>query len=119
MSSQLVNLDYLIESSLNDEEYVRMMIEMYIKNAPNYLDTFNQLVENNDFEGLKKAAHKFKASVSIIGIEKAKVLIQELENRAGDDKARTGDLIAQIEQHCNESISYLKTILASDKRFCS
>ena len=119
MSNQLVNLEYLIESSLNDEEYVRMMIEMYIKNTPSYLETFNTLAKNNDFEELKKTAHKFKASVAIIGIEKAKNLIQELENDSGDSQEKVFELIVKIENYCNESITYLKAKLDSGQTFCS
>ncbi len=118
MSDQLVNLDYLIESSLNDEEYVRMMIEMYIKNTPAYLESFNKHVQNNDFEELKKAAHKFKASVAIIGIEKAKELIQELENISDTNHEKANELISQIEVYCSESVIYLKAKLDSTDNFC-
>ncbi len=118
MSDQLVNLDYLIESSLNDEEYVRMMIEMYIKNTPAYLESFHKHAKNNDFEELKKAAHKFKASVAIIGIEKAKVLIQALENASDKNQEKAMELISQIEEYCNESIIYLKAKLDSTDNFC-
>lgn len=119
MSNQLVNLAYLIESSLNDEEYIRMMIEMYIKNTPVYLENFHTLALDNNFDDLKKTAHKFKASVAIMGIEKAKNLIQELENFAGNNQEQTLELIQQIENHCNESITYLKAKLDSNDPFCS
>lgn len=120
MPDSLVNLDYLIESSLNDEDYVKMMIELYIKNTPNYLESISSLEKENNLEELKKVAHKFKASVSIIGIEKATVLIQELENNITNNEniENTKNLVTSISEYCKQSLVELNEILQSGKKLC-
>ena len=120
MSNKIVNLSYLIESSLNDEEYVKMMIEMYVKNTPDYLINLQALLDQNELEELKRLAHKFKASITIMGIDEATTLIETLEKNIADntnlDQLHT--IIQNIDRICKESLIILKEILASGTPLC-
>lgn len=120
MDNEIVNLSYLIESSLNDEEYVKMMIDMYIKNTPDYLDNFTQLLQDENFEELKRLAHKFKASVTIMGIEPVTTIIENLENNIakGIQLDQLPQMIDDIKNYCTKSVVILQGIIDSETPLC-
>lgn len=120
MNNSVVNLSYLIESSLNDEEYVKMMIEMYIKNTPDYLQNLQNLLQQNELEELKRLAHKFKASITIMGIDEATVLIESLEKNIANNTNldQLGTIVQNIDRICKESLVILKDIMTSGVTLC-
>lgn len=120
MSQDIVNLSYLVESSLNDEEYVKMMIDMYIKNTPEYLSKFKTLQEQNDLDELKRLAHKFKASVTIMGIESATVIIETLEKNISENKdlGKIPEMITELASICTDSLEVLQVVVDSKEPIC-
>lgn len=74
------DLTYLMESSLNDTSYVNKMIDIFRTKSPVYLKEMSELHQDNDLKELRKLAHKFKASVAIMGVKKAELAIIELEH---------------------------------------
>lgn len=120
MDNELVNLSYLIESSLNDEEYVKMMIDMYIKNTPDYLENFSKLLQEENLEELKRLAHKFKASVTIMGIDPVTTIIEQLENNITQENQldKLPEMIEEIKNYCTKSVVILQNIIDSGTPLC-
>lgn len=74
------DLTYLIESSLNDMNYINKMIELFTSKSPDYLREMKELYDDSNLDELKKLAHKYRASVAIMGIKKAENTIVKIES---------------------------------------
>lgn len=85
-SDQSYDLSYLLESSLNDANYVRKMIELFLTKTPEYISELFELLEKNDLTALKKLVHKYKASVAIMGIRDAEKAIHQIESNISENQ---------------------------------
>lgn len=70
------SLDYIDEVTQNDSVSRNEIIQLFIDNLPEYLDELELSFEEKDLEGLKKSAHKLKASLFTL---KAFSIINQLE----------------------------------------
>lgn len=62
-----VSLDYLLELSGGDTDFILDMILTFLNTAPGYMTDFELLREQKDWYKMSRAAHKFKSSFSVIG----------------------------------------------------
>ncbi|OQW95960.1 MAG: hypothetical protein BWK79_00510 [Beggiatoa sp. IS2] len=58
---------------------INWLIDLFLKELPNYLNNLRQAIENSDGEKLYLAAHKFKGSCTNLGAIKMVTLCQQLE----------------------------------------
>jgi HPt (histidine-containing phosphotransfer) domain-containing protein len=70
------SLDYIDGVTQNDSVSRNEIIQLFIDNLPEYLDELELSFEEKDLEGLKKSAHKLKASLFTL---KAFSIINQLE----------------------------------------
>ena len=112
-SNNSINLDYLISSSAGDTIFMEKMINSFIINTPGYLKRLNKFQNKNELDHLKTEAHKFKATISIMGILKGKKLIEKLENsiETNVDLNKIPRYLEEIEKECNLACKELATIL--------
>lgn len=80
------DLTYLIESSLNDMNYINKMIELFTTKSPDYLREMRELYNDSNLSELKKLAHKYRASVAIMGIKKSEKIIIDIESCISEKK---------------------------------
>lgn len=87
-----INLDYLIELSDGDDEFIKEMIHTFLINVPNYIHDFRKLKLNKDFEGMQSFAHKSKATFLFMGLE-------TLSNDAAliEKKCKQGNIDSEVE----------------------
>ncbi len=111
----VINLSYLIESSLNDYAYITRMIEMFLKNTPQYIKTLKRLYGDKKYDDLKVIAHKFKASINIMGIKSAGILIKRLEDHISKSKkpSELESFIDGIEMYSLAACAELEKVLNS------
>jgi CheY-like chemotaxis protein len=67
---------------LNDEALFLQMLEMFQQQTPELLDSINAHHKEQDFEHLRRDAHKLKGSASAIGANGVLDCARELENAA-------------------------------------
>lgn len=111
----LINLSYLKESSLNDEDYIVKMINMFLKNTPSYIKSIKSLYKDEKLVELQILAHKFKASINIMGIHSVGRLINKLEENISKNKNidELSTLISGIEIYSLASCAELEVLLRS------
>ena len=63
------------------------MLEIFIENTPKTLSDLNLAFEEKDCSGINYYAHKLKTSIDLLNIEKLKLVIREIENKAKDEQA--------------------------------
>lgn len=99
------DLTYIMESSLNDTRYINKMIDIFRTKSPEYLHELRELYDQKDYKELRKLAHKFKASVAIMGVDKAEQAIIQLENNIMNNTEldKIDHLLTLIEAEVNKA----------------
>jgi signal transduction histidine kinase/DNA-binding response OmpR family regulator/HPt (histidine-containing phosphotransfer) domain-containing protein len=87
-----INIESLKEYSGDDEEFEKQLIEIFIKEVPDYLQSLESEIHKENLSEIKKAAHKLKSPLGIFGLN---ILIKKF------------DKIEKLTEQCDKiSISY-------------
>ena len=68
--NKVTNLDYLIELSKGNTEFVADMIEIFLIENPEELRWLEQGIDLADFDLIKTAAHKMRSTIPFVGLDK-------------------------------------------------
>jgi HPt (histidine-containing phosphotransfer) domain-containing protein len=79
------NLDYLKSHSANNPKFVIEMIQMFLKDTPEYISEMKKCLAVSDWKGLHKYMHKIRPSIDLIGMPK-----------------EIGSMAKQIDEYCRE-----------------
>ncbi len=105
----VVNLTYLDEISGGDPAFKNEIIEMFCSMTPGILEQIQEDFKKADWDAVKKAIHKLKSSISMIGIS---VLIKEMEKMEVSDNREelviTKEFIDFLISTCNQAFNELK-----------
>jgi len=71
-----INLESLKDYSGDDRDFEKQLIEIFIKEVPDYLKSLKSEIYNENFCEIKKAAHKLKSPFGIFGLN---ILIKKFE----------------------------------------
>ena len=84
LTNQQVSVDVtmLYEISGDDEIYIGLMIQTFLQNMPGTLKNIDESLLNKDWEGLYKAAHYAKSSLSVIRVSGMFEAVLAVEERA-------------------------------------
>jgi HPt (histidine-containing phosphotransfer) domain-containing protein len=77
---RVCNFDYLNEMMGNKKELVREIIDVFLEQVPDELETLSRAIESTDYVVIKSLSHTLKSSVSIMGINTATPILQEMED---------------------------------------
>ncbi|MGM0636002.1 MAG: PAS domain S-box protein [Bacteroidota bacterium] len=92
-SKDILNLDYLKEITGGDEEFLEELLHLANESIADSLQRFELEQHQNDFESMKKTAHKLKGTALNIGAEKIADKAQEIQHFSSTDfKERKQDL---------------------------
>lgn len=67
---KVTNLDYLIELSKGNKEFVVEMIEIFLAENPEEIASLENAISEQNFEQIKSAAHKMKSTIPFVGLDK-------------------------------------------------
>jgi two-component system, sensor histidine kinase len=84
LNDKLFDLDGLRKLSRGNEAFVRKMINIFIKSAPESVTEMKEAVEANDIGRIKSVAHRLKPSIDSLCISSMKTRIREIESFTGD-----------------------------------
>ena len=106
----LINMDYLNRLSMGDDTLVVEMIEMFLDNAPEMLENLHTHLNNENWTKMAAEAHRFKPTLSYMGMEQTKKVIENLEKIAADDPdvRDMEEKLNEIETMCNRAYNELK-----------
>jgi HPt (histidine-containing phosphotransfer) domain-containing protein len=91
---------------------VNKLIALFIENTPVSVLDMKMAYANNDFEKVKKIAHRIKPSIDNLEILSIKNEVREIELNAESYKTseQLGNLILKVEQVMNEVVASLNSI---------
>ena len=82
----ITDLNYLKTMSGGDSKFIREMINLFREQIEEYKIIMPELLNNEDYDGLSKIAHKAKSSVAVMGMTQVSELLKELEILTHDKK---------------------------------
>ncbi len=106
------DLTYLKGLSKGDNEFVKNMISIFIKQTPAAIQKMEADLSNKDWGSLKAVAHKMKPSFSFVGITTLKDKIESIEDNAsqGTNPNLIADLIAEVKEVSLKAVAELQTL---------
>jgi len=75
----ITDLNYLKTMSGGDSKFIREMIDLFREQIMEYKSIMPEMLQNKDYDGLSKIAHKAKSSVAVMGMTQVAELLKELE----------------------------------------
>lgn len=110
-----INLEYLRTITDGEKSIIRMILEMFIVQVPEFIQNMNSLYQAGDYIALGKEAHKAKSSLQIMGMSDLendmKILIQKTIE--GTDAVSYPEHIRNFEIQCNGAIAEIEAELGA------
>lgn len=99
VSSNHLNVDQL-QTLLNDTnlEVLQMLIDIYIKDAKERIESLSEAIHQNDLPRLKQEAHAFKGSSSNFGITSYVNCAKILELETDSITEATHEMVANLQR---------------------
>jgi PAS domain S-box-containing protein len=82
-----IDLSYLQKVSGGNEAFIHDMINTFIDTLPKAIHEIRDTLTSKDWEGLARAVHKIKPSLTMVGLAKARDLGAAIEESAKERKA--------------------------------
>ncbi|MCG3166943.1 MAG: Sensor histidine kinase RcsC [Bacteroidia bacterium] len=78
--ARVVNTESLRELTGDDDAFMAEMIEIYLRNTPSMLKELKSSFKKQDFETLKRMAHKLKSSLGMMGMNESLTIADSIEH---------------------------------------
>lgn len=111
------NLDYLKDFTGDDPELIKEAVKRYLKKSPVLLEELNNGYKNKDWEKVAFTAHNLYSATQIVGIEKVKSLLRDMQHIAKEEKSpqeieelrkQLDEVNEAVEGSCKELNNYYK-----------
>jgi len=101
IKTKLYNLEQLNMIGRGDEQFLKMMLEMFSKLAIQTIDQMQIAYENKDLDSIRKLAHKIKPSIDNLGIDslfdKIRLIeVYDIEKNSYDDLKLEMDFVFDV-----------------------
>ena len=109
------HLGYLKRSTKNNPASIAEMIEVYLEETPQLINTIRQAIHTKNWESVRITAHSIIPSFAIMGMDKKfGNIAKHIQENAGEKNAIViNELFQQIENICLQACEELKIDLAS------
>lgn len=110
-----LDLTLLRKRAEGDNEYLKEIFETYIAEMPIYLKELNEFIAQNDWDGIRKQAHKMKSPIALVGATKLKLLLENIELNALSESKRPKltALFEEVNHICLKTIENIEKELKS------
>ncbi|HEY8400516.1 MAG TPA: ATP-binding protein [Cytophagaceae bacterium] len=78
-SDKITDLSYLIEASAGNNKFISEMINVFLGQTPEYLNSLQQYCDKQDWIEFRKIMHKVKPTISMMGIKSLAPVIENIE----------------------------------------
>jgi len=106
----LYSLKYLQEGSDGDEEFLKMMIGMFIESTPIAIQLMHEGLQQSDWDKIRQEAHKLRSHLRYFGMIKAALLTEEIEriSTKNPEDQSLKELIGKVDLICQACIRQLR-----------
>ena len=109
------NMDYLMDLSGGDRSIIREMVQLFLTQTPGHLELLAGYIENRDWENTRSMAHHIKPTLSYMGAEDMRKILQGIESMAAE-RRDTDQIVSgfgPLRQRFEVLFTELKTYLDS------
>jgi HPt (histidine-containing phosphotransfer) domain-containing protein len=117
MENQLkyVNLQYVNEISEGDLSFKKHLIEIFLKQIPEFISNLNKFFTNQENENLAREAHTMKSSVLVFMMEDTGKKLNEIQLLSKTRRLKRvpfliEDVVENLENAARELTEYLSNI---------
>jgi HPt (histidine-containing phosphotransfer) domain-containing protein len=115
-NSQTIDFKSLNNVAINDEDFIKELIGIFLEQIPIFVTNLNELYIQNNLEKLGREAHTAKSSVMIFGMAKTGKLLNQIELWAEDKNTNEiGRALKIVEKDLHQAQIELSTALATEK----
>jgi signal transduction histidine kinase/CheY-like chemotaxis protein/HPt (histidine-containing phosphotransfer) domain-containing protein len=93
-----INLDDLIDSSMGDEEFVKDIVELFIKQGAAQIERLRSLCTDDKSENWSETAHALKSAARSVGAKRMLALCAHAQNMKVATAAEREEIILEIEK---------------------
>ena len=100
-----IDLSYLRESTDNNTELMKQIIEVFLKQTPAAIERLEAALQNEDWNDLRKTSHKMKPTFEYVGIKHLRSLVSEIQITAENqvDLDKLPELIRNLRNLCEKA----------------
>jgi HPt (histidine-containing phosphotransfer) domain-containing protein len=104
------NLGYLSDTMGGKKHLIEEIIDIFLKQIPEELQTINEAIEKTNYPVIKSFAHTMKSTVSIMGISVLTPILLEMENLGAKatDIERIKELNLKLTLICKQAIAEIE-----------
>ncbi len=110
-AKKLVDLSYLRNVSNNDENFIKEMIDTFLKNIPVALEEAQKFSEEKNWHELGRTIHRIKPSITFMGITNMKERVTALEALCSQEPINENFILLELDhllQTCTEALNELR-----------
>lgn len=109
-NEKLCDFQYLSETMGGNKEVISEIINAFIDEIPQQLQSINDAITKTDYSTIKKLAHHMKSSVSILGISKILPILKEIENFGANatNIEKIKELYQNLDEMCNLALKEIE-----------
>lgn len=110
IQQRMTNLDFLDEAIGGDVELKAKMLGIILRETPEEVAKMEQYYYEKNWDRLRAVAHKFKSTVTYMGIEPLKEVVKDIQHNAETQQNlhETADLIQQVKRNIAVAIEELE-----------
>ena len=107
---KIINLTYIEEVAAGDREFIKEMIETFMRQVPEFITHMQEFYIERDYQNLAKEAHTAKSSVMLFGLDELARRLKAFQLLAekGEHAETYPGYIREFEQVCLTAISQLE-----------
>lgn len=106
----LTDLSYLKQVSNGDSDFIREMIEVFMRQTPETISNMEKHLKNKDWESLRTLSHKMKPSCPFFGLHNLYTIVSDIEEYAHKqiNLEQLPEMIAEVKRTCLQAMAELE-----------
>lgn len=111
MSQDIIDLLEVLERVQNDRELLAELIDIFLEDCPNKMNTIKECVKKKDFAQLRDTAHSIKGASGNISAKKLHAIFLQIE-QAGKNNSLNGmeALLSELDSQFQKFKEYSVTL---------
>jgi HPt (histidine-containing phosphotransfer) domain-containing protein len=113
---ETIKLEYLHQLSGNDRAFEKAILQQFLVQVPEELQTMHKAIQENDCDTIRRTAHSMKSTVGYVGLADAlHPLLDWMEKEASMDNCDCmSDHFEKVQQACIDAVDNVKKLLCRD-----
>jgi len=104
----LVSFAEIEKITAGNPQVMKELLGIFVKQNGDNVADIKKLFAEQNWNGLKKTAHKLKSSLALVGLPRHRALAEELEHTAGNEITQTTKLVAELTEATRKVIAEIE-----------